>query len=64
MELCFSVPGAGEFLTPREITRDFLSLLNILHDDPSVDFETLIHRSDFSGARTAGSDSMYAEFEL
>jgi hypothetical protein len=61
MELIFSAPGAGEFLTPREITRDFLGLLNILHDDPSADFDTLIHRENFVNS---GSGGLYADFEL
>ncbi|MDR2619409.1 MAG: ATP-binding protein [Treponema sp.] len=62
MDLEFSVPGAGEFITPREITRDFLGLLNILHDDPSANFDTLIKRENF--ASPSGRDGMYANFEL
>jgi hypothetical protein len=65
MELAFSAPGADEFLTPREITRDFLGLLNILHDDPSADFDTLVHREGF--VRTdfsTGADTIYADFDL
>jgi hypothetical protein len=63
MELAFSSPGADEFLTPREITRDFLGLLNILHDDPSVDFDTLVHRGNFAGT-ASDPGSLYADFEL
>ncbi|MDR1566058.1 MAG: ATP-binding protein [Treponema sp.] len=62
IELEFSVPGAGEFITPREITRDFLGLLNILHDDPSANFDALIKRENF--ASPSGRDGMYANFEL
>jgi hypothetical protein len=68
LELIFSVPGAEEFLTPREITRDFLGLLNILHDDPSVGFDDVIRRDSFvhSGSGRGGAESggIYAEFEL
>jgi hypothetical protein len=65
MELIFSAPGAGEFLTPREITRDFLGLLNILHDDPSADFDALIRRDAFVRIGfESGGDGMYAEFDL
>jgi hypothetical protein len=62
MDLEFSVPGAGEFITPREITRDFLGLLNILHDDPSANFDTLMRREHFTSP--SGGDGMYANFEL
>ena len=30
--------GADQLLTPREVTRDFLGLLNILHQNPNVSF--------------------------
>jgi hypothetical protein len=63
LDLVFQVPGAEEFLTPREITRDFLGLLNILRDNPSVDFDALIRQENFSRV-PAGEDGMYADFEL
>ena len=34
--------GYGKFLTPREISRDFISLLDRLHNDPSTSFEEQI----------------------
>ncbi len=37
MEEIFNKPGASEFLTPREVIRDFLNILNILRQNPSVD---------------------------
>ncbi|EMY70229.1 ATP-binding protein [Leptospira vanthielii] len=37
MEELFNKPGASEFLTPREVIRDFLNILNILRQNPSVD---------------------------
>ncbi|MDR1374645.1 MAG: ATP-binding protein [Treponema sp.] len=60
MELVFASPGAGEFVTPREITRDFLGLLNILKDDPALDFYDLLRRG---GESFTGGDR-YASFEL
>ncbi|AEF81938.1 ATP-binding protein [Leadbettera azotonutricia] len=65
LELAFSVPGAEEFITPREITRDFLGLLNILHDDPNADFDVLIKRENIIHT-SAGhdTDNLYADFEL
>jgi len=42
MEEMFNKPGASEFLTPREVIRDFLSILNILRQNPKVDIMQLI----------------------
>jgi hypothetical protein len=36
MEEIFNKPGASEFLTPREVIRDFLNILNILRQNPEV----------------------------
>ena len=63
LELALSVPGADEFLTPREITRDFLGLLNIMKDDSSALFDDIIRREEYPAASYAG-ESMYADFEL
>ena len=35
--------GADEMITPREIIRDFLTLLNILRDNPTATFEELVN---------------------
>lgn len=40
--------GAEELITPREITRDFLTLLNILKDNPTARFDKLIEEVTFS----------------
>lgn len=37
-----SKAGAEELITPREIIRDYLTLLNILRDNPDADFDKLI----------------------
>lgn len=37
--------GAEEMITPREIIRDFLTILNILRDNPDATFEGLVKRS-------------------
>ena len=37
MEELFNKPGASEFLTPREVIRDFLNILNIIRQNPAVD---------------------------
>jgi P-loop Domain of unknown function (DUF2791) len=47
--------GAEALLTPGEIVRDFMSLLNILHQNPGISFGELIHGSKFKPT-AAGKD--------
>lgn len=42
MEEIYNKPGAAEFLTPREVIRDFLNILNILRQNPGADKNILI----------------------
>ncbi len=42
--------GAEEMVTPREITRDFLTLLNIMRDNPTATFESLMGNITFTKA--------------
>jgi hypothetical protein len=63
MELALSSPGASEFITPREITRDYLGLLNILRDDSEADFYELIRREDCR-VKAASPEELYASFDL
>jgi hypothetical protein len=63
MELAFSVPGADEFITPREISRDFIGLLNILHENKNADFDTLVYRDGFTVKGFARAAD-YAEFDV
>jgi len=37
MEEIFNKPGANEFLTPREVIRDFLNILSIIRQNPAID---------------------------
>lgn len=37
MEDLFNKPGASEFLTPREVIRDFLNVLNLIRQNPNID---------------------------
>ncbi|WP_193198490.1 ATP-binding protein [Nostoc sp. MG11] len=47
--------GAEALLTPGEIVRDFMSLLNIIHQNPGISFGELIHGSKFKPT-AAGKD--------
>lgn len=59
--------GAEALLTPGEIVRDFISLLNILHQNPKMVFSELIHDSKFKPTamgKDADEDDNAAEFSL
>lgn len=64
--------GADHLLTPREVTRDFLGLLNILHHNPAVTFEKLITEQGFKVESAEKdpeqlddvSESLFAEFDI
>lgn len=64
--------GADQLLTPREVTRDFLGLLNILYQNPNVTFEDLINEDDFyvkSAKKNPeeideNTDDLFAEFDI
>lgn len=72
MSTVLSRLGSDQLLTPREVTRDFLGLLNILHENPEATFETLISEQGFT-VQSADkdpeqvddvSDSLFAEFDI
>lgn len=51
MEEMFNKPGASEFLTPREVIRDFLNIMNILRQNPGVDKTRLFTEIEVSDER-------------
>ncbi|MBB4805741.1 hypothetical protein HNP38_001013 [Chryseobacterium defluvii] len=51
MEEMFNKPGAEEFLTPREVIRDFLNILNIIRQNPEVDKKQLFGEIEISDER-------------
>lgn len=72
MNTALSRLGADQLLTPREVTRDFLGLLNILYQNPEADFDRLIAGRGFQ-VRSAekdpeqiddASDRLFAEFDI
>ncbi|QSJ14932.1 ATP-binding protein [Nostoc sp. UHCC 0702] len=60
--------GAEALLTPGEIVRDFISVLNILHQNPEITFIKLIHGSKFKptavGLNANLDEDDAAEFSL
>jgi hypothetical protein len=51
MEEVFNRPGANEFLTPREVIRDFLNILNILRQNPTLDKQQLFSEIEVTDER-------------
>lgn len=60
--------GADSLLTPSEIVRDFISILNILHQNPNLKLSNLISSDDFKptsvGKSSQTSVDDVAEFSL
>ncbi|NTW54541.1 MAG: DUF2791 family P-loop domain-containing protein [Chlorobaculum sp.] len=51
MEELVNKPGASEFLTPREVIRDFLNILSVIRQNPSVDKNKLFRELEVSDER-------------
>ena len=58
--------GAEEMITPREIIRDYLTLLNILKDNPKATFEELMSSVAFQAPSEAGdfSSASYSQSNI
>ena len=68
----FGRVGADTHLTPREVIRDFIELLDLVCQNPGADVDALLKTDAFSGAVSApavaagaqGVDDAYAEFTI
>lgn len=63
--------GADEHITPREVIRDFIELLDILYQNPTADLRALLQSDAFSYAKPsleqqsdAATDARFAEFSI
>lgn len=60
--------GAGTNITPREVIRDFIELLNILYQNPETDMAALLSSDGFSYSKPEigdeAPDKEFAEFEI
>jgi hypothetical protein len=63
MEETLSRIGAERFSTPREIVRDFSSVLNLLHQQPQLEFAVMIHGADYVPTSPAASSEDAAAHE-
>ena len=64
----FSRIGADTNITPREVIRDFIEVLNIVHQNPGIEVSELLGRNSFSYAKPELQEETlekeYEEFEL
>lgn len=61
--------GADTNLTPREVIRDFIELLNITYQNPQINVKELLQSDAFSYAKSElqsddAIDENFAEFEI
>lgn len=57
--------GASQLLTPREVVRDFIAILNIMHQNQGISFETLVLGQDFKPSREESNpEDLNAETEI
>ena len=73
LKIEFGRVGADTHLTPREVIRDFIELLDIACQNPGADVDELLRSDAFSGAVTSPAaaaaaegdvDAAYAEFTI
>ena len=58
LEICLKKAGADSMITPREMLRDYLTVLNILMQNPDADFMTVVGKSTASvGAENVLKDT-------
>ena len=61
--------GADVNITPREVIRDFIELLNIVYQNPQINVTGLLNSDQFSYAKTpvsetAATEQEFAEFDI
>jgi hypothetical protein len=61
MNHALSRAGADEMITPREIIRDFLTLLNILRDNPGATFDGILKSVNFKSGSSDDDETPVAE---
>ncbi|MCK4764416.1 MAG: ATP-binding protein [Candidatus Aminicenantes bacterium] len=62
MEIIFNKPGAEEFLTPRDVIKEFLSILSILRQNPHLDKEKLFRTNSLEIMQELGLELGVEEF--
>ena len=62
LQIEFGRVGAHSHLTPREVIRDFIELLDIVCQNPHVDIAQLLESDSFSYAQPSGLEEVSAQF--
>ena len=63
----FSRIGADKAITPREVIRDFIELLNIIFQNPDIEVKALLSSGEFGFAAPACNEEIseeFSEFEI
>ncbi len=64
----YSRIGADTNITPREIIRDFIELLNIVYQNPDINVAVLLRSDEFAFSKTqlqeSSDEGAFAEFEI
>lgn len=68
IEIEFGRIGADTHITPREVIRDFIEVLDIVYQNPGVKVRALLGSDQFTFAQNAvmeeAADSQFAEFDI
>lgn len=67
IQIEFGRIGADSNITPREVIRDFIELLNIVYQNPTMKIGDILGSDEFEYAKKSDSDdddSEFAEFEI
>ncbi len=69
LQIEFGRVGSDSHLTPREVIRDFIELLDIVYQNPEVEVASLLKSDDFEYAKPALEEQaevapLYAEFTI
>lgn len=68
IELEFGRIGANQNITPREVIRDFIELLDLLYQNPALTMEELLQSDEFTYTKSEAvsdkAEQNYAEFTL
>ena len=68
IEMEYGRIGADQNITPREVIRDFIELLDIMYQNPDMRIEELMQSDEFSYAKSEAvsdkAEKEYATFEI
>ena len=64
----YSRIGADTNITPREVIRDFIELINIIYQNPGLSVKSILGSEDFAFSKAdigeVKADEEFAEFEI